>query len=272
MAFPVFTSVARDADDVVAMLHQVAGGLPVLKVDVTQLQATLTVLLPDEQVASYRWENGYINRVDSDIQYLEQGTFDPADYPLGSAQRMFDVADLRGVRGELVLQIVEYRPGQIVMTVTSRPESSTVFFRRDGSAVANLGVTSVADITDGIAAVVGDSLSVYAVGFNPSRGYWADLPGDDEGTVINRSRVGGIPVFTTKRSETYPHPAFSPELIRPEALAKTIATFQKDPAEACDVQIDRRHGRSAPVVRIDCDGTVHYADVDGRDMTGLIEG
>ena len=272
MPFPVFGPVVADAADVVAMLHQVARGLPALKVDITARQVTLTVLRGDGSVASYRWEAGYINRVDSDIEYLGQATFDPADYPIGSAPRMFDVADLRGVRGELVLQVVEYRPGEVVMTVTSRPESETVFFRRDGSAVATLGGTSVADIADGIAAVVGEAVEVYALGFNAQRGYWADLPGEQEGTVINRSRVGGIPVFTTLRTEVFQYPAFDPGLVRPESLAKSIAMFQTDPAETCDVRIDMSNARSAPVVRVDCAGTVSYADLDGRDMTALIAG
>ena len=271
LQFTVLTSLLSDADRVVRRLHQAAGQLPVLRVDLTEDQATLTALLPTGGVVSYRWRDNQITHVDSDIQYLEQTTFDPADYPLESAERMFDIADLRGVRGDLVLQIGEYGAGQVTMTITSRPESGTVFFRRDGSAVASLGTTSVADITAGLAEVLGEAERAYGVGFNPVRGYWADLP-DEPGVVLSRSRVGGVPVFETRRSESPTVAPFNPSLIRPAALAKAIAQFQDSADEQCDVLIDMSRQRSAPVVRVDCAGTVSYADLDGRDMTALIEG
>ncbi|NHB84327.1 hypothetical protein G7085_06115 [Tessaracoccus sp. HDW20] len=183
-------------------MSEVAGDLPALKLDLTQQQATLTVLQPNGSVASYRWDNGEITRVDSDLQYLSQATFNPAEYPLNSLGRMFDIADLRGVRGQLVLQVVEYRAGQIVMTVTSRPESKTVFFRQDGTAVASLGLTSVADITAGIDEVIGDAEEAYSVSLNPTVGYSADLPDAEAGVVLNRTRPAEMPTFETRRTES----------------------------------------------------------------------
>ncbi|MHA6524147.1 hypothetical protein [Tessaracoccus sp. G1721] len=255
---------------VVEELHLVAGGLPVLKVDVTAEAATLSALLPDRSVATYQWRDGVIDRVDSDVQYFEQATFDPHDFPLESVGRMFDVADLRGVRGDLVLQIVDYREGQVLMTVTSRPESEAVFFRQDGSAVAVLGVTGVADITEGIAEVIGGSTQAYAVGFALTRGYWADVPDAEEGVVLNRARVGAVPVFETRRSETPTLATFDPALIDPPSLAKAVAQFQDSPEQQCDVLIDMSLQRSAPVARVDCEGDVHFADLEGRDMTALV--
>lgn len=272
LAFPVEGALLERADEVVAELHRVAAGLPVLKVDLTATEARLTALLPDEQVVSYSWIDGEINRAVSDIEYLGQATFDPADFPLDSAARMFDVADLRGVRGELVLQIVEYRDGQVLVTITSRPESTTVFFRPDGTAVAELGYTSVADITDGLAEVVSAATEAYAVGFNSTRGYWIDLPGDEPGVTVNRNRLGGLPTFETRRAETPGLDTFDPQMIDPATLAQVIADAQADPSEECDVSIDRSSGRSAAVVRVECDGQVNYADLAGRDMTQLITG
>lgn len=274
-ALPVSFPVTEDlvdgsAAEVVGELHRVAGGLPVLKVDVTSDAATLSALLPDLGVATYQWRDGVIDRVDSDVQYFDQATFDPNDFPLESVGRMFDVADLRGVRGDLVLQIVDYRDGQVLMTVTSRPESETVFYRQDGTAVAVLGVTSVADITAGLAEVLGDAREVYAVGFNLARGYWADLPDVDPGVVLNRARVGAVPVFETRRTDSPALTTFDPALIQPAALAKTVARFQTTSEEQCDVLIDMSLQRSAPVARVDCQGEVHYADLEGRDMTDLV--
>ncbi|SHJ73688.1 hypothetical protein SAMN02745244_03150 [Tessaracoccus bendigoensis DSM 12906] len=271
ISYPITNSlISGDAADVVARLHEVAGNQPALKVDLTSKQATLTALLPDDRVASYRWENGEITEVDSDIQYLGQATFDPAEYPLASLGRMFDIADLRGVRGELVLQIVEYRAGQIIMTVTSRPESRTVFFRKDGTAVASLGLTSVADLTEGIGDVVGDSTEAYSVTVSPTAGYSADLPDDEQGVVLNRTRPTDMPTFETRRSGLPSGGTFDPALIKPEALAKAIARTQNTPSEQCSVTIDMTQNRSAPVARIQCGSSTSYADMDGRDMTDLI--
>ncbi|MBK7819698.1 MAG: hypothetical protein IPJ61_01130 [Tessaracoccus sp.] len=270
LRFPIDGALVDHAAEVVQRLHDVAAGLPVLKVDVTRQQATLTALLPDKSVRSYSWRGGQITRVDSDIQYLRQATFDPADYPIDSVGRMFDVADLRGVRGELVLQVVEYRDGQVLMTVTSRPETTTVFFRKDGTAVTTLGYTSVADITAGLDEVVGGGTALYSIGFNPTRGYWADLTDDEPGVVLSRSRVGGVPVFETRRSETPGVATFSPDLLKPAALAQAITRYQTDPTQACTVVVDMSTGRWAPVARYDCAGAIHYTDMAGRDMTDLI--
>jgi len=258
------------AADVVAELHRVAGGLPVLKVDVTTESATLSAVRPDRSVVTYQWRDGVIDRADSDVQYFDQATFDPADFPLDSVGRMFDVADLRGVRGDLVLQVVDYRDGQVLMTVTSRPESETVFFRPDGTAVAVLGVTGVADIAAGLSEVIGDATEAYAVGFNATRGYWADLPDTDPGVVLSRARVGAVPLFETRRTETPTLTPFDPSAIDAAALAQAVARAQRSPDEQCDVVVDMRLGRSAPVARVDCQGRVTYSDLEGRDMTDLI--
>lgn len=271
IAFPVTDPLTGgSAGEVVAKLQEVSGGLPVLKVDLTAKKASLTVLRPDKSVQSYRWEANEITRVDSDLQYLDQATFNPSEYPLDSLGRMFDIADLRGVRGELVLQVVEYREGQVVMTVTSRPESKTVFFLKDGSAVASLGLTSVADIATGVKEVIADTPEVYAVTLSPTLGYGADLPDGQEGVVLNRTRPTDMPVFETRRTESPGNALFDPALIKPEGLAKAIARSQSAPDQACTVTIDMSLQRSAPVAKLECGGETHYADMDGRDMTSLI--
>ena len=257
--------------DILAELHRVAGGLPVLKVDITASQITLTALLDDRGVVSYAWRGGQITKVDSDFQYLGQATFDPADYPVDSARRMFDVAGLNGVRGdELVLQIVQYRTEGIWMTVSSRPESTLVFFDNDGSAIPLLGTTSVDDIQAGITATVGEATAIYQFGFNLTQGYWVDLPDTEEGRVRTRSRRLNLPVFETLRTDSPGYDTFDPALLDAAGLARAVARAQVTPEQECAVTVDLQHRRSAPVARIVCDGVTHYADMVGRDMTALI--
>lgn len=258
-----------NAAQVVEALHMVAGHLPVLKLDVTLDQATLNALTPDEQVVTYRWADDAIDAVTSDFQYLGQATFNPADYPLASIGRMFDVADLRGVHGDPIYQIQEYREGQVLQTVSSLPESTTVFFLKDGSAVPDLTVTSALDIADGFEAVTGGETEINQFGFSPERGYWADLPGD-EGQIVRRTRTGGVPPFDAPRTELNPLPTFSPEVIDPAVVAMVLARVRTEPTEACTVTVDLALERSAPVITAVCGTETYYADLEGRDMTDLI--
>lgn len=272
LSFPITDSLLDgSAAEIVAELHRVAGGLPVLKVDITAQQATLTALLGDNRVASYAWRDGEIRRVDSDFQYLQQATFDPADFPISSLRRIFDVAGMNGVRGtELVLQIGQYRTEGIWMTVSSRPESTLMFFDRDGSAITTLGVTSVDDISAGIAAVTTDTPDIYQFGFSARQGFWADIPDTEPGRVLNRSRRLNLPVFETLRSDNPAMATFAPSQLDAAGLAKAIARTQSSPTEACSVTVDMQHQRSAPVAKIECQSKTSYADMAGRDMTALI--
>lgn len=249
-------------------LHRVAAGLPVLKLDITADQATLTALTPGEDVVSYLWSNDVIDATATDFQYLGQATFRPEDYPLASIGRMFDVADLRGVHGEPIYQIQEYREGVVLQTVSSLPETATVFFLPDGSAVPFLGVTSAVDIADGLAATTHELPLIHQFGFTEERGYWVHYPDGDE--TRTRTRLGGVPVYETPSTETDLPPAFDPEVIDPRVVSMVLTRHRADPEEACDVVVDMSHGRSAPVMAVTCGGETHYSDLDGRDMTGLI--
>lgn len=254
---------------IVEALHRAADHLPVLKLDITETQVTLTALRPNNAVISYRWSANQITTVDSDFEYLDQATFDPRIFPLNSVSRMFDVADLNGVSGELVLQILDYRDGTVLMTVSSRPATATVFFNPDGSAVSSLGVTSVSDLEEGIAAVVQDASAVYAISLSASTGYRAELP-DGPGQILTRTRMGALPVFATQRTESTGLEPFDPSLITPSVLAQLIAEYRSSPEATCTVTIDKSLQRSAPVMRFDCSGDIHYTDMEGRDMTDSI--
>lgn len=256
-----------NAAKVVAALHEAAAGLPAVKLDVTLTQATLTSLTPDKNVVSFRWSDGVLDATSTDFQYLGQATFDPDDYPLKSLGRMFDVADLRGVHGDPIYQVQEYREGQVFQTVSSLPETATVFFLLDGSAVPDLGVSTTVDITDGLAAVTKDARNITQFGFSTERGFWADIP--DKDGILTRTRVGAVPTFETRRSEA-PGEGFDPELIDPKGISKALAQFREEPGQACSATIDKSLGRSMPVITAVCGGETFYADLEGRDMTALV--
>lgn len=270
-AFPVELplSAGDNAARVVTALHRAADGLPALKLDVTMSQATLTVLAGDERVLSYRWSDGAIDAVTADFQYLGQATFDPADYPLESIGRMFDVADLRGVQGDPIYQVQEYRLGVVFQTVSSIPESTIVFFRPDGSALPDLGTTTAVDIADGFAAVTHEAEEIFEFGLSSDRGYWATMPADD-GRVRTRTRVGSVPAYDTEQASFDDPREFATELVDPAVVAMVLTRARTSPDDACSLVVNNALGRSAPVIQVTCNGETGYADLEGRDMTALI--
>ncbi|GAB3817142.1 hypothetical protein GCM10028820_17590 [Tessaracoccus terricola] len=265
--FPVEGELVDHAAEVVAELHRVASELPALKLDVTADQATLTVVDGEDQVHTYRWRDGVVSVADSDVQNLGQASFNPTTFPLHDLRRIFDVAALHATSSEnQVLQVVEYRGGEVYMTVTTRPESRTVFFHRDGTVVKELDTHSVADITAGLKAVTGSTQVVLAVGFSVADGYWADVP-KGEGVIERRIRIGSLPTFSAQRSETLGLEPFDPLLLDPAAITMAIAEFREDPEQECSVTVDNRYERTQPVVRYDCGGDIFHTDMRGRDMS-----
>ncbi len=264
--FPISTSLL-DGGAVVAVrkLHKVSGFRPALKLDVTANEVTLTVLTTDKQVRSYRWRDGVIDFAETDVQYLLQTTFWPTDFALDNISRIFDVATLLGTspNGQ-VLQVVEYRPGQVYMSVTTSPETNTIFFRKDATVFRSLGISSVADIREGISDVTSLSRLAYSVGFDAQRGYFAELPTTD-GEIERRARMANRPMFSSRRTGTSTLEPFSPQLLDPAAIAQTIASH--DTGKGCSVEIDNRFARVQPVITYQCDGETFHSDLLGTDLT-----
>lgn len=249
-------------------LHTISGYRPALKLDVSEEDVVLTVLTKDLQARSYRWRDGIIELAETDVEYLRQTIFWPTDFALDNVRLLFDNAALLGTSStEQVLQVVEYRPGHVYMSVTTRPETSTIFFRKDGSLFPSLGVTSVADIREGIEAVTRGARAVYLVGFNAEEGYFAELPGAD-GYIERHSRMANRPMFISRRTGTTPLASFDSRLLDPAAIAQTIATH--DTGDGCAVQIDDRFERVQPVITYDCAGKIHHSDLSGRDLTAQL--
>lgn len=253
---------------VVKQLHEVSGLRPALKLDVSEEEVTLTVLSIDLQAQSYRWRDGIIEQAETDVQYLKQTIFWPTDFALDDVRLIFDNASLLGTssNGQL-LQVVEYSPGEVFMSVTTRPETSTVFFRKDGTVFRSLGVSSVADIREGIEAVVDGASQVYVIGFGAQAGYFAELPGPD-GYIERHSRMANRPMFASQRTGATPLVPFDPSLLDPAAIAQTIAAH--DSGKGCDVEVDNRFERVQPVITYTCDEQVFHSDLQGRDMTAQL--
>lgn len=256
------------AATVVAKLHEISGFRPALKLDVSADEVTLIVLDRDRQARGYRWRDGIIEPAVTDVQYLQQTTFWPTAFALDNVHLIFDNAALLGTSSSgQNLQVVEYRPGQVLMSVTTTPESSTIFFGQDGSVFRSLDTTAVADIREGVAAVTKGTSRVYSIGFDQQLGYYSELPVNGDATE-RRSRMANRPTYFSQRTGTLPLETFDPDLVDAAALAQTIASHNAD--EGCAVEIDNRFDRVQPVVTYRCDGETYHSDLQGRDLTAQL--
>lgn len=253
------------AATVVARLHELSGLRPALKLDVSADEVTLTVLDRDKTARGYRWRDGVIETAQTDVQYLRQTTFWPTDFALENVHLIFDNAALLGTSTSgQVLQVVEYRPGNVFMSVTTTPETGTIFFRKDGSVFRSLNTTSVGDIREGIAEVTAGGRKVDSIGFSEQLGYNAELTTVENATE-RRSRMENRPTFYATRAGASSLEPFDPDLVDAASISRAIASHRA--AGDCAVTIDNRFERVQPVVTYECGQKTFYSDLQGRDMT-----
>lgn len=248
------------ASDVVRELMTAAQDKPAVKLDIARHQVTLTVLDENQQPTAFRWQDGVINAVDSDMQYFEQATFYPGSFPLDDIRRFFTTARLRGASGDLQLQVMEYHNGEVYMTVTSRVESATVFFDKFGDAVPRLGTKSPQDIREGIEDLTERPGKVLALGFRPETGYWAEIQ-VSESLVERRVRMSGVPVFSSPRSQDVSSDPIPLDEIDPGLLARRQARYGE--GQACNVTIDRSGDRDAARITYECPTQTVLNRLDG---------
>ena len=255
------------AKQIVRRMMEITNNRPALKLDVSTSEVTLTVLDTTQKPFTLRWRANQITPADSDIQYLGQTTFRPTDYPLGNINDLFDTATRMGATGmEKIMQIVEQRSGEVYLTVTTIPETKTVFFEKDGTPVRNLGYTSVADLTDGLAAVIAGSRAATQIGFGPNTGYWIDLPANN-GITERRIRSAALPVYTTRIKEASSLAPFDPTQLDALVLARSIQKFNSGSKAECKIEVDNRYRQKTPIIRYDCGGKVHFTAPDGTEYT-----
>ncbi|MGJ6980839.1 hypothetical protein ACSDQ9_09985 [Aestuariimicrobium soli] len=262
---------------VVNELREASGGLPVLKVDLTVERAILSVL-DGTKVKGWSWQGGSITQVTSDIEYIKQATFDPDSFRFDNLTNLFGVAGaLSGSTSNQELQIVEYNPGQVLMVVSTRPESRPVFFRPDASPIHELDYRSQQGIEEGLRDALGGRTQLHQLGYQQGSGLWVDAPDpNDPGVMVRRTRASKLPVWTSSKKVTSDWALFAASDVTAEKLAAIITdlpTRYDKPAEAeISYTIDMRDKRSLPAIRWVVGGKEVITDLDGVDITTQING
>lgn len=256
-------------------LVKAADGLPVIKVDLSATQATLSAL-KDGKVVAWEWQGGTVTPVESDIAYIKQATFKPVDYDLDDLGDTFEqAAHISGSAENQQLQIVEYDHGEVVMTVTTRPESMPVFFRADGTPINRLDFSTARGFTEAIADATSGSQRVLSMGWDNDGGFWADTAGKESGVVSRRTRQARIPAWQSSRKANSLGPTFPPSMVDAEVLARLVRTLPDStghPGADVRFEISRLHQMALPVITFDVGGQKVVTTLSGTEITDSIGG
>lgn len=254
------------ARQVINFLRQTSNNRPVLRIEVTASTANLTYLTEDNKAETIGYANGAVSHLDATIKYIDQAQFNPDDFALDNVAALFETAaEASGSDQNQDLQINEYDHGNVLMTVTTSPESSTVFFRDDGSIINELDLTRAADIAEALADTVQDSDQVLQVTVKPDA--LNVRVRIDEATVEERTRRVALPTIVSTIKNSDKNPSFDSSLIEPETIARVAAQLanQAGRSEKQDVTvtISVDTGRTEPLMRFQTGSTQITTDMNG---------
>lgn len=259
-----------EARKVVQELIEAAGTIQAIKVEIEKYGASLSIV-NGMDATTYAWRNGRIDKVESDTRFVGQAIFDPRDYKFDDLEGLFaTAAALAKSAAQQQLQIVEYSDRVVLMTVTTNPESATVFFRKDGSLISPVDLTTVAGLSEALSDAIGSKKSAYAVGVLPGNGgCFVDAPGGD-GIIVRSIRMPKLPVRTASRREATTLATFDPNQVKAALVVDVLQrTLAKTGASAApwSLTVDRRGQVGEPRMYFTIGGTDVVTTLTGVDIT-----
>ena len=217
-----------EAKALVAELMRAANALQAIMVTVTGTDAEVTVLR-EGQAQTWAWRDGRMQQVPSDITYVDQRMFDPDDYDFSDVGALFRAAEsVSASRRGQSLQIVDYSGGLVSMSVSTVPESRTVFFNPDGTLLPTLDFSSAWGLEQGFADAVGDRRVASAIGFGSEHGVHLDGLRGGDGSFQRRQRSARTPVIVTPRNDTTPLRPFDAAFVDPDVVWGVLADLRAE--------------------------------------------
>jgi len=259
------------AQAMLARLLIAAGPGQLIMVEVTAASAAVSVLAEDEaKPVTWAYRDGEIQQAASDLQYVDQASFNLAHFDLADLGRLFRVAArLSGETAHQTLQIVEYSGGRVMMTVTTNPESRTVFFNPDGSLLPELNYQTEAGVAAGLADVLAGRVVVRQAGVDSEAGAWASYAGPGD-TTVRCHRPPKVPVTTVARDDPPPGEPFAVNLIDAEVVwqvvQRTRAAHDLDPDTLWSVTVAAEPDDGEPRMRFQIGGQSLTTDAAGREL------
>lgn len=243
------------------------GQTDVVRAEVTRTTASVSTVV-DGEVKTWAYRDGTIRQVASELGYSNQVAFPLAGFDLSNVGELFRLAAaVSGSSKDQQLQVSDYSGGNVIMTVTTVPETRTVFFEPDGTLLPSLDYGTRLGIQQGLADVVAASTAAVAVGVSSTTGAYLDQATNTR-VVARRQRGARVPTTTTERTDgSASYPAFEPHLVSVDAiwlvLERERANGRYAYGTAWSVQVDDRDASGSPLMHFTVGGTSFVTDLKG---------
>lgn len=261
------------AEKVVEQLVDAAGSERVIMVEVRAHDASVSVLGEGSQPETWAFREGQIQQVQSDLAYVDQAAFDPDDYNLADVGALFRAgAAVSGSDQQQELQIVDrqiidHSSTEILMAVSTMPETRTVFFYPNGSLMPTLDFHTEWGIARGLGDAIGNHSRAVQVGAGSEVGAYVDFAGPDS-TTARRQRTAKFPVTISQRNEAPTMPAFDPHLVRSSIVWRVLTTHRQrsgaPDAQQWSVVVDDRAKTGVPRMQFTVGPRRFTTDLDGN--------
>lgn len=191
------------------------GSSSVVRAEVTKATASVSVLVKDE-VRTWSYRDGAIKQSASELAMSEQTPFSLTGFALDNVGELFRLAGaVSGSTKDQQLQVTVYSAGKILMTVTTVPETKTVFFEPSGVLVPVLDFGTQAGITAGLADVIGATTTATSVVVSSAQGVTMDSPSTQR-ISVRWHRAASVPTTSVQRSDnTTGVTVFDPHRVTP---------------------------------------------------------
>jgi hypothetical protein len=260
---------------IVDELVQASGGAPVTKVDITDKQVNVAVR-NGGSAQIWTWQAGRISSSQAASSQTVSRPFYPDQFALDRIPQMLSAAEtVAGSRKNQELQILEYNQGVVLISVSTRPETSPVFFRPDGSLIATVDFATTVGMTEALSDAVDGANQVLAISYQPGKGLMVDTRTGTDGILLRRTRPAALPAWAVQRRGDTTAREFSPSDVSPTVLAGLMAqipvTLNKASAAAdLSFTIDMSDGRSLPTIHFSLGGATVITDMSGKDITSQV--
>ncbi|MBK8448330.1 MAG: hypothetical protein IPL41_17055 [Micropruina sp.] len=257
------------ARSMVRRLIAKAGTPQLIQVEITQQWAAITVV-KNEQPETWAWRDNTVKQVDSDVAYVQQRVFSIDDFNISDVGALFRAASgISGSESSQELQIVDSSAGDLFMSVSTNPESRTVFFYPSGALLPTLDFNTEGGIRAGLDDVIGSRSTALAIGVQSTLGAWLDLTGSDT-TTIRRLRTATVPVTINERSGRPDLPPFSVSRLRAEAIWQVLSQARQrgdfDASTRWQVTVDDRARLGGPRMYFTIGNDSFVTDLTGHEI------
>ncbi|MDR1236927.1 MAG: hypothetical protein LBK28_01655 [Propionibacteriaceae bacterium] len=255
------------AQQMVTQLIEKIGSQQVIMVEIRTDQVTVSAI-KDERPVTWAYRDRKLAEVPSDLAYVDQATFNIADFNIADVGAVFRAAaGVSGSEENQILQIVDYSGGQVMMSVATNPESRTVFFTPAGALLEDLDFATIGGLTRGLADVSHNLYLALTVNIDSKRGIWIDYPAGAKGSIVRRQRAAAVPVTTMIRTEDTKLKSFDPKRISLTAIWTVVHSNRKTPVSQWSVVIEDSGQPSGPRMSFTIDGQTLTTNLLGVTIT-----